>query len=172
MNKSVTNSTRGGGFLINTSSLEEVVTPDDLSNEHELIREMTNQFVETEVVPYIQEIETKNWEITKSLLRRCGELGLLGIEVPAKYGGEDLDKVSAMIVQEELGRFGSFAVSYGGQAGIGTLPIVYFGTEQQKLEYLPRFCKHDGYVFQTSDETIVHSHIVGCCAHCFRTLVG
>lgn len=141
MNKSVTNSTRGGGFLINTNSPEEVVTPDDLSDEHELIREMTTQFVETEVVPYIQEIETKNWEITKSLLRRCGELGLLGIEVPAKYGGEDLDKVSAMIVQEELGRVGSFAVSYGGQAGIGTLPIVYFGTEQQKLEYLPRFCK-------------------------------
>ena len=141
MKESVTSSGKGGSFLLDASSTEDVFTPEDFSEEHELIREMTRQFVEAEVVPRIEEIESKDWEVTTSLLRRCGELGLLGIEVPEKYGGESLDKVSAMIVQEQLGRVGSFAVSYGGHAGIGTLPIVYFGTEDQKLEYLPRFCK-------------------------------
>ena len=141
MQESVTSPRKGGGFLLDASPNEDVFTPEDFSEEHELIREMTRQFVEAEVVPRVEEIESKDWELTTALLRRCGELGLLGIEVPEKYGGESLDKVSAMIVQEELGRVGSFAVSYGAQAGIGTLPIVYFGTEEQKLEYLPRFCK-------------------------------
>ncbi len=141
MKESVTSSGKGGSFLLDASPEQNVFTPEDFSEEHELIREMTQQFVEAEVVPRVEEIESKDWEVTTSLLRRCGELGLLGIEVPEKYGGESLDKVSAMIVQEQLGRVGSFAVSYGGHAGIGTLPIVYFGTEEQKLEYLPRFCK-------------------------------
>ena len=141
MKESVTSFGKGGSFLLDASPEQNVFTPEDFSEEHELIREMTQQFVEAEVVPRVEEIESKDWEVTTSLLRRCGELGLLGIEVPEKYGGESLDKVSAMIVQEQLGRVGSFAVSYGGHAGIGTLPIVYFGTEEQKLEYLPRFCK-------------------------------
>ncbi len=141
MKESGTSSGKGGSFLLDASPRQDVFTPEDFSEEHELIREMTQQFVEAEVVPRVEEIESKDWEVTTSLLRRCGELGLLGIEVPEKYGGESLDKVSAMIVQEQLGRVGSFAVSYGGHAGIGTLPIVYFGTDEQKLEYLPRFCK-------------------------------
>ena len=124
MQESVTGSQKGGGFLLEASPNEDVFTPEDFSEEHELIREMTRQFVEAEVVPRVEEIESKDWELTTSLLRRCAELGLLGVEVPEKYGGESLDKVSAMIVQEELGRVGSFAVSYGAQAGIGTLPIV------------------------------------------------
>jgi alkylation response protein AidB-like acyl-CoA dehydrogenase len=106
-----------------------------------MIRDMTEQFVEDEVLPQVERIEHKEWDVTTKLLRRCAELGLLGIEVPEQYGGENLDKVSAMIVAEKMARVASFAVSYGGHSGIGTLPIVYFGTEAQKSKYLPLLCK-------------------------------
>src|ERR1044071_6166537 len=102
---------------------------------------MTAQFVDDEVAPQVDKIEQKDWTVTISLLKRCGELGLLGVEVPEQYGGENLDKVSAMIVAEKLARVASFAVSYGGHSGIGLLPIVYFGTEEHKRKYLPLLCK-------------------------------
>src|SRR5207244_11247534 len=89
----------------------------------------------------VEKIEHQQWDVTVGLVRRCGQLGLLGIEVPEKYGGENLDKVSSMIVAEKLGRVASFAVSYGGHSGIGTLPIVYFGKEEHKRKYLPLLCK-------------------------------
>ena len=106
-----------------------------------MIRDMTEQFVVDEVVPQVEKIEKKDWSVTIGLLKRCGELGLLGVEVPEQYGGENLDKVSAMIVAEKLARVASFAVSYGGHSGIGTLPIVYFGKEKHKRKYLPLLCK-------------------------------
>src|SRR5438876_5508912 len=137
----ITTLKKGGSFLIEDSVPEDVFTPEDFSEEHVMIRNMTEQFVEEEVLPQQEKIENKEWDVTVSLLRRCGELGLLGIEVPQKYGGEELDKVSAMIVAEKLGRVASFAVSYGGHSGIGTLPIVYFGTEALKKNYLPALCK-------------------------------
>ena len=127
MQESISISRKGGGFLLGESLPEDIFTPEDFSEEQQLIRDMTRQFVESEIVPRIEEIESKDWEVTKSLLCGCGELGLLGIEVPEQYGGEALDKISAMIVMEQLGQVGSFAVTYGGQAGIGTMPIVYFG---------------------------------------------
>src|SRR3954463_11210569 len=132
---------RGGSFLIEESQAADIFTPEDFSEEQTMIRDMTEQFVEDEVLPQIEKIEHKDWDVTVSLLKRCGELGLLGIEVPQKYGGENLDKVSAMIVAEKLGRAASFAVSYGGHGGIGTLPIVYFGKEEHKRKYLPLLCK-------------------------------
>jgi len=106
-----------------------------------MIRDVTAQFVEKEVLPQQERMEQQDWSVTVGLLKRCGELGLLGIEAPTQYGGENLDKVCAMIVAEQMARVGSFAVSYGGQAGIGTLPIVYFGTEAQKQKYLPALCR-------------------------------
>ena len=132
---------KGGSFLIEDSVADDVFTPEDFSEEQTMIRDMTEQFVEEEVLPQVEKIEHKDWNVTISLLRRCGELGLLGIEVPEKYGGESLDKVSAMIVAEKLARVASFAVSYGGHSGIGTLPIVYFGKEAHKQKYLPALCK-------------------------------
>src|SRR5438045_5676345 len=108
---------RGGSFLIEESAAEDIFTPEDFSEEQTMIRDMTEQFVEDEVLPQVEKIEHKEWDVTVNLLRRCGELGLLGIEVPQKYGGENLDKVSAMIVAEKLARVASFAVSYGGQIG-------------------------------------------------------
>jgi len=141
MTKELVELKRGGSFLIEESSAEEVFTPEDFSEEQTMIRDMTEQFVEEEVLPQVEKIEHKEWNVTVSLLKRCAELGLLGIEVPERYGGENLDKVSSMIVAEKMARVASFAVSYGGHSGIGTLPIVYFGTEEQKSKYLPLLVK-------------------------------
>ncbi|MBI4471069.1 MAG: acyl-CoA dehydrogenase family protein [Acidobacteria bacterium] len=141
MTKEATELKKGGSFLIEECAPEDVFTPEDFSEEQMMIRDMTGQFVEEEVLPQQEKIEHKEWTVTVNLLKRCGELGLLGIEVPEKYGGENLDKVSAMIVAEKLGRVASFAVSYGGHSGIGTLPIVYFGKEEHKRKYLPLLCK-------------------------------
>jgi len=132
---------RGGSFLIEESTPEEIFTPEDFSEEQRMIRDMTAQFVAEEVLPQVEKIEHKEWDVTVSLLKRCGELGLLGIEVPERYGGENLDKVSSLIVAEQMARVASFAVSYGGHSGIGTLPIVYFGKEEHKRKYLPLLCK-------------------------------
>jgi alkylation response protein AidB-like acyl-CoA dehydrogenase len=141
MSNEITTLKKGGAFLLEESNPEETFSPEDFSEEQIMIRDLAEQFVEGDVFPQREAIENKNWDVTISLLRRCGELGLLGIEVPEKYGGEDLDKVSSLIVSERLGRVASFAVTYGGHSGIGTLPIVYFGTEEQKRKYLPLLCK-------------------------------
>src|SRR5262245_59172379 len=110
MTKQLT-SNKGGGFLIEETAAEDVFTPEDFSEEQLMIRSMTEQFVEEEVLPQGEKIEHKEWDVTIKLLRRSAELGLLGIEAPEKYGGENLDKVSAMIVAETLARVASFAVS-------------------------------------------------------------
>src|SRR5262245_59183870 len=143
MTKHVATFKKGGSFLIDDTVAQDIFTPEDLSEEQTMIRDMTEQFVEDEVLPQVEKIEHQQWDVTVHLLRRCGELGLLGIEVPEKYGGENLDKVSAMIVAQRLARVASFAVSYGGHSGIGTLPIVYFGKEEHKRKYLPLLCKAD-----------------------------
>src|SRR5262249_50444951 len=118
---------KGGSFVLEDVAANDVFTPEDFSEEQLMIRELTANFVEEEVLPQSEKIEHKDWDVTTRLLKRCGEIGLLGIEVPERYGGENLDKVSALIVAEKFGRVSSFAVSYGGHSGIGTLPIVYFG---------------------------------------------
>jgi alkylation response protein AidB-like acyl-CoA dehydrogenase len=141
MTKELTALKKGGSFLIEETAADDVFSPENFSEEQLMIRDMTEQFVEEEVLPQAEKIEHKEWDVTVRLLRRCGELGLLGIEVPEKYGGENLDKVSSMIVAEKLGRVASFAVTYGGHSGIGTLPIVYFGKEEHKRKYLPLLCK-------------------------------
>src|SRR5256712_11101791 len=143
MTKELATVKKGGSFLIEETVAPDIFTPEDLTEEQTMIRDMTEQFVEDEVLPQVEKIEHQQWDVTVALLRRCGELGLLGIEVPEKYGGEDLDKVPAMIVAERLARVASFAVSYGGHSGIGTLPIVYFGKEEHKRKYLPLLCKAD-----------------------------
>src|SRR5688572_33290287 len=96
-----------------------------------MIRDLARQFVHDEVLPRQESMENQEWTVTVQLLKRCGELGLIGIEVPEQYGGSDLDKVSAMVVVEEMARVASFGVSYGGQAGIGTLPIVHRSEERR-----------------------------------------
>jgi len=127
----------GGEFLINDISHEDVFTPEDFSEEHRMIYETAKDFVQKEVIPLMDRIEHKDHEVVLSLLRKAGELGLLGTDVPEEYGGLGLDKVSTTVVGEAMGTAGSFSVVYGAHTGIGTLPIVYFGNEEQKKKYLP-----------------------------------
>jgi alkylation response protein AidB-like acyl-CoA dehydrogenase len=130
---------RGGSFLIEERRVEEVFTPEDFSEEQRMIGDTAAEFMEKEMVPRLPEILALKYEATRALLRQAGELGLLGVEIPEAYGGLGLDKVSGCLVSEKSARDGSFAVSFMGHTGIGTLPIVYFGTEEQKKKYLPRF---------------------------------
>ncbi len=129
---------QGGSFLIESVSPEEVFTPEDFTEEHRMIAETAEQFIENEVVPRIDELEAKKEGVNEELLKKAAEIGLLGASIPEAYGGEGLDQISSTILAEKSGRYGSFATTFGAHTGIGTLPIVYFGNEQQKSKYLPR----------------------------------
>jgi alkylation response protein AidB-like acyl-CoA dehydrogenase len=128
----------GGEFLITDVAPEEVFTPEDFNEEHKMIYETARDFAIKEVLPNADRVEEKDHEVVLDLLAKAGELGLLSTDVPEEYGGLGLDKVSTTIVTEALGGIGSFAVVYGAHTGIGTLPIVYFGNDEQKKKYLPK----------------------------------
>ncbi|MBW1783126.1 MAG: acyl-CoA dehydrogenase family protein [Deltaproteobacteria bacterium] len=128
----------GGEFLITDVAPEEVFTPEDFTDEHKMILETAKDFVEKEIQPNIDKLEEKDHDLVLSLLSKAGELGLLGTDVPEEYGGLGLDKVSTTLVAEAMGPAASFGVVYGAHTGIGSLPIVYFGNEEQKAKYLPK----------------------------------
>lgn len=130
---------RGGSFLIEERQPEEVFTPEDLSEEQSMIGDTAAEWADKSVVPKLPELLKLNYQATRELMAQAGELGLLGIEIPEEYGGLGLDKVSATVAAEKAAREGSFAVTYMGHTGIGSLPVVYFGTEEQKKKYLPKF---------------------------------
>ena len=133
---------KGGEFLITASDPQDVFTPEDFTEEHQMIAQTAQQFVEQEILPRCEQIEDQDLDLMVELLRKAAaELDLLAIDVPEKYEGLGLDKPSSTIVAEKLSRVGSFAISYGAHCGIGTLPIVYFGTEEQKQKYLPKLAK-------------------------------
>ncbi|WP_126428517.1 acyl-CoA dehydrogenase family protein [Brevibacillus marinus] len=128
---------RGGSFLLDAGSYEEVFTPEEFTEEHKLIAKTTEDFVVEKVRPHLAEIEQHQFDISVRLLKEAGELGLLGADVPEKYGGIGLDKISSALITEKFSLARSFALSYGAHVGIGSLPIVYFGNEEQKRRYLP-----------------------------------
>jgi len=128
----------GGEFLITGVAPEDVFTPEDFSDEHKMIFETAKGFVSKEVQPNIDRLEEKDHDLLLGLLAKAGELGLLGTDVPEEYGGLGLDKVSTTVVGEAMGTASPFSVVYGAHTGIATLPIVYFGTEEQKKKYLPK----------------------------------
>ena len=132
------NLARGGSFLIDSCRPEDVFTPADLNDDQRLIGQTAEEFVQKEVLPLVPELEQHKEGLMPQVLKKAGEIGLLGGGVPEAYGGSGLDKVSATVLAEKLSGYGSFAVSHGGHAGIGTVPIVYFGTEEQKRKYLPK----------------------------------
>lgn len=127
----------GGSFVIEDLEPDQILTPEDFTEEQRMFAETTRDFIDTEVIPHDEEIEKLNYDLTVKLLRKAGEVGLLGAEVPEEFGGLGLDKVSATLINESLARGSSFALSLGAHVGIGTLPIVYFGTKEQKQKYLP-----------------------------------
>ncbi len=128
---------RGCAFLIDPVP-EDVFTLEDFSEEQRAMARSAEEFVDREVVPRLAEIEHKQAGIMPDLLRRAGAIGLLAIEVPEAYGGLGLDKATALLVSERAAKVGSFSVSWGAHTGIGTLPLVYYGSEAQKQRYLPR----------------------------------
>ncbi|MGB0035919.1 MAG: acyl-CoA dehydrogenase family protein [Candidatus Acidiferrales bacterium] len=129
---------RGGAFLITSCRPEDIFTPADLADDQRLIGQTAEEFVEKEVLPMAADLELHKEGLMAQTLKKAGDIGLLGGGIPEAYGGSGLDKVSATILAEKLSAYASFAVSHGGTAGIGTIPIVYFGTEEQKKKYLPK----------------------------------
>jgi alkylation response protein AidB-like acyl-CoA dehydrogenase len=129
---------RGGSFLIEVSYPEEIFTSADLTDDQRLIGQTAEEFVAHEVLPHVHELEEHKSGLMAELLKKSGELGLLGGGIPEEFGGTGLDKVSTTLLSEKLSAYASFAVTHGGHTGIGTMPIVYFGTQQQKRKYLPK----------------------------------
>jgi len=129
---------KGGSFLLESPQPGDVFTPADLSDDQRLIGQTAEEFVLKEVFPLIKDLENKKAGLMASLVKKGGEVGLMGGGVPEEYGGAGLDKISTTVLTEKLSIYGGFAVTHGAHAGIGTLPIVYFGTEEQKKKYLPK----------------------------------
>jgi len=129
---------KGGEYLIRDVPCEDIFTPEDFSDEQRQIAETTEQFVENEILPHIEEIDAQNFDLVVEGMRKCGELGLLMIDAPEEYGGLELDKATSMLVGEKIAPSGSFSVAYACHTGIATLPLVYYGTPEQKEQYLEK----------------------------------
>src|ERR1700745_2419646 len=127
----------GGSFLIEERTPAEVFTPEDFSEQHLLIAQTAEEFAIKEIVPNVEKLEHKDFVLLRELVRKAGELGLSGADVPEQYGGLEMDKVTSALIADRLARYGGFSATWGAHTCIGTLPIVYFGTEQQKKKYLP-----------------------------------
>ncbi|MDQ1347917.1 MAG: hypothetical protein QG573_1291 [Acidobacteriota bacterium] len=137
-----TMTTRGGAWLIEEAT-EPHFTPERLSDEHRLIRQTAEEFVASEVLTVLDQLEQKDWTLARALVRRSGDLGLLGTDVTEAYGGVELDKVASIVVGEAVGRSASFATTFGAQTGLAITPLVCFGTEEQKQRYLPGLVSGD-----------------------------
>src|SRR5688500_4496242 len=129
---------KGRSWLLADLPSSNLFTPEKLTDEHRLMAQTTDEFIDGEVLPSLDRLENKDWDLARALLRRCGDLGLLGLSVPEQYGGLDLDKASSLVVVERIARSASFATTFGGQANLCILPLVLFGTPAQKEKYLPR----------------------------------
>jgi alkylation response protein AidB-like acyl-CoA dehydrogenase len=128
---------RGGEWLIQSSDADAMFTPERMTDEHRLIARTTQDFVDNEVLPNLDRLEEKDWALARDLVKRGGNLGLLGVDVPEAYGGVGLDKVTSLVVSEKMARSASFGATFGAQANLTVVPIVLFGTEAQKQKYLP-----------------------------------
>jgi alkylation response protein AidB-like acyl-CoA dehydrogenase len=130
--------TKGGAFLIERSSPEEIFTPEDFTDEHRAIAKTTDEFWQKEVVPHIDAIRHQDHALCAKILKKSGELGLTAVVLPEKFGGMEMDMTSMMVVAEGVAREGSYSAWHGAHTGIGSLPLLLFGTEAQKAQYLPK----------------------------------
>ena len=128
--------TKGGGFLI--AETTEIFTPEDFTEEQRMIGDTTREFVDNEVRPNLLAMESHAWEVARELVKKAGELGLLGANIPEEYGGLALDQVSGVVIAENMGRAGGFGTTFGAQTSIGLLPILYFGSEELKEKWIPK----------------------------------
>ena len=129
---------RGGEWLIQPSEADSVFTPERLTDEHRLIGRTAQDFVDNEVLPKLDQLETKDWALARELVKLGASLGLLGVDVPEAYGGLGLDKVTSLVVSEKLARSASFGATFGAHANLTIVPLMLFGSEAQKQKYLPR----------------------------------
>ena len=128
----------GGSFLIESRTPVEVITPEDLNEEQRQFASTAAQFARDEILPAAAEIEAKKPGVLPALMRKAGDLGFTGIEIPEEYGGMGLDKISSTVITDHLSVLASFSTAFGAQVGIGALPLVWYGTEEQKRRYLPK----------------------------------
>ncbi|MFL0365459.1 acyl-CoA dehydrogenase family protein [Pseudobacillus sp. 179-B 2D1 NHS] len=128
---------KGGAFLIEDVTYDQVFTPEDFSDEQKMIAKTTEEYVNNSVMPQVPYLEKHEFDRSVKLLREAGELGLLSADVPEEYGGLNLDKVSSALIAEKMAAAGGFSITHGAHVGIGSLPIVLFGNEEQKQKYLP-----------------------------------
>jgi alkylation response protein AidB-like acyl-CoA dehydrogenase len=129
---------RGGEWLIQPAAADSVFTPERLTEEHRLIGRTAQEFVDNEVLPKLDRLETKDWALAREMVKAGAALGLLGVDVPEAYGGLGLDKVTSLVVSEKLARAASFGATFGAHANLTIVPLVLFGSEAQKQKYLPR----------------------------------
>ena len=128
----------GGSFLLESRRPDEVFTPEDFTEQQQLIGQTAEEFTVNEILPNVEKMEHKDFSISRDLIKKAGELGLTGVEIPEAYGGLEMDKVTAAVIADHIAQYAGFATTWGAHSGIGMLPIVYFGTEEQKKKYLPR----------------------------------
>src|SRR5215510_7742534 len=128
----------GGEWLLQPTDPAVVLTPERITDEHRLIAQTVSDYVDKEVLPVLDRLEQKDWDLAKQLLKRGADLGLLGVDVPEAYGGLQLDKSTSMIVSEGMARSASFSATFGAQSNLMILPLTLFGTETQKRKYLTR----------------------------------
>ena len=128
---------RKGGAWILEEATNDIFTPEQLSDEHRMIARTASDFIHQEVLPQLDRLEAKDWALSRQLVQRCGELGLLGTDAPETYGGVELDKVSSVIVAENIASCASFGTTFGAMTGLSIMPLLGWGTEAQKKKYLP-----------------------------------
>jgi alkylation response protein AidB-like acyl-CoA dehydrogenase len=155
----------GGSFLLEERKPDEVFTPEDFTEQHLLIGQTAEEFAVNEIIPNIEKMEHKDFSITRDLLKKAGELGLSSAEIPEAYGGLEMDKVTAAVIADHIAKYAGFATTWGGHTGIGTLPIVYFGTEEQKKKYLPRLAAGEIVGAYALSEASSGSDALNCRAH-------
>ena len=129
---------RGGSFLVESRTPTEVFTPEDITEEQRQMAATVAQFARDEVLASAAEIEAKKPGVLAGLLRKAAELGFTSVDIPEQYGGLGLDKITSTIVTDHLSVLASFSTAFGAQTGIGTLPLVWYGTEEQKQRFLPK----------------------------------
>ena len=139
MSNNKDNLIRGGQFIVHETNAKDVFTPEDFTEEQRMMRDSVKEFIDKEVMPKKPQFEKKDYALTEDVMRKAGELGLLGIAVPEEYDGMGMDFVTTMLVCDYMsGATGSIATAFGAHTGIGTMPIVLYGNEEQKKKYLPK----------------------------------
>ena len=138
MTENTLNLIKGGSFLTENIDAGRIFTPEDFTDEQKMIAKTTEDYVQNEVIPVVDKLENHEFENSVRLLKKAGELGLLAADVPEEYDGLGLDKISSALIAEKMAVAGGFSITHGAHVGIGSLPIVLFGNEDQKQKYLPK----------------------------------